>query len=59
MGFIRVDMTWFCYAPYPATAGNSEIFLDDIRVGFVGRLKDDANALIELCNYGLFGLVHF
>ena len=25
----------------------------------MGRLKDDENALIELCNYDLFGRVHF
>ena len=25
----------------------------------MGRLKDDVNTLIELCNYDLFGLVHF
>ena len=43
----------------PATAGDSKVFFINIRVFFLGRLEDYSNALIELVNNGLFGLVHF
>ena len=43
----------------PATAGDSKVFFINIRVCFLGRLKDATNAFIELINNGLFGLVHF